>query len=137
MAHLGDALVSKVHSAPQTFNRSRAHARRSNLDHFMVQTFVQGGHDGACGEDTIRRGEGDVWILDLGQTTTTQASQFANITLIMPRDRLLPLLKGGNIHGTTLRHGSPSARLIASHLETLMAAAQELALAEASNANSG
>ena len=134
MAHLGDALVSEVRSAPQMFDRNRAYARRSGLDHFMMQTFVHGRHDGACGDDSVQRGAGDVWILDLAQATRTQASKFANITLIMPRDRLLPLLKGGNIHGTTLRHGSASARLIASHLETLMAAAMELDLAEASAA---
>jgi len=109
MAHLGDALMSEGRSAPQTFNRSRAHARRSGLDHFMVQTFVHGQHEGACGDDTVQRGAGDVWILDLAQATQTQASTFANIMLIMPRDRVLPLLKGGNIHGTTLRHGALGA----------------------------
>ena len=29
MAHLGDSLLSEVRSGPQTFKRSRAHARRS------------------------------------------------------------------------------------------------------------
>jgi AraC-like DNA-binding protein len=134
MAHLGDALVSEVRSGPQIFDRSRAHARRSGLDHFMVQTFLHGQHEGAWGDNCGHRGKGDVWILDLGQETKTHASHFANVTLIMPRDRVLPLLKGGNIHGTTLRSGSASARLIASHLETLVAAAPALTLGEAAAA---
>src|SRR5262249_18262513 len=112
------------------FERSRAHARRSGLDHFMVQTFLHGRHEGALGESCVQRGEGDVWVLDLGQETKTHASQFANVTLIIPRDRVLPLLKGDNIDGSPLRSGSASARLIASHLETLAAAAPELSLAE-------
>jgi AraC-like DNA-binding protein len=134
MAHLGDALISEVRSGPQLFDRSRAHARRSGLDHFMVQTFRHGSHDGACGDSPVHRRQGDVWILDLGQETRTQASHFANVTLIIPRDRVLPLLKGGEVHGATLRQGSASARLIASHLETLSAAAPELTLAEATAA---
>jgi hypothetical protein len=40
IAHLGDALISEVQSGPQLFDRSRAHARRSGLDHFMVGTTV-------------------------------------------------------------------------------------------------
>ena len=134
MAHLGDALISEVQSGPQLFDRSRAHARRSGLDHFMVQTFKHGSHDGACGDSPVHRGQGDVWILDLGRETRTEASHFANVTLIIPRDRVLPLLKGGEVHGATLRHGSASARLIASHLETLAGAAPELTLAEATAA---
>jgi AraC-like DNA-binding protein len=134
MAHLGDALLSTVRSGPQTFERSRAHVRRSGLDHFMVQTFLHGRHDGACDENPVHRGQGDVWILDLARETKTKASHFANVTLVIPRDRVKPLLKGGDIHGTTLRHGTPSARLIASHLETLMAAAPELDLTEAAAA---
>src|SRR5262249_11774775 len=93
--------------------------------------FRHGSHDGACGDNPVHRRQGDVWLLDLGQETRTQASHFANITLIIPRDRMLPLLKGGEIHGTTLRHGSASGRLIASHLEALAAAAPELTYVEA------
>ena len=58
----------------------------------------------------------------------------ANITLIIPRDRMLPLLGGTSLHGATLHHGSPSARLIASHLETLAAVAPQLTLGEAAAA---
>lgn len=134
MAHFGDALISEVQSGPQLFDRGRAHARRSGLDHFMVQTFRHGSHDGACGDNPVHRRQGDVWILDLARETRTQASHFANVTLIIPRDRVLPLLKGGEVHGVTLRHGSASARLIASHLETLAEAAPELTLAEATAA---
>jgi AraC-like DNA-binding protein len=134
MAHLGDALISTVRSGPQIFDRDRAHARRTGLGHFMVQTFVEGEHQGAYGENEVRRGRGDVWILDLGQETRTHASNFANITLVIPRDRLLPLLKGGDVHGTTLRAGSASARMIASHMDAMMDSATQLDLAEASAA---
>jgi AraC-like DNA-binding protein len=134
MSHLGDALVSRVQSDPQIFERSHAHARRSGIDHFMVQTFLRGEHDGACGESTFHRAEGDVWILDLGRETKTVASNFTNVTLIIPRDRLLPRLKGGDIHGTTLRSGTASALLIANHLKMLMTAAPDLRVAEATAA---
>lgn len=134
MSHLGDALISTVASTGQIFDRSRAHAKRTGLDHFMVQTFLRGEHDGVCGESEVRRGRGDVWILDLGQQTRTHAKSFTNVTLIMPRDRVLPLLKGGDMHGTTLRSGNASARLIGSHLETLLGAAPDMDLTEAAAA---
>ena len=134
MSHLGDALISTVAAAAQVFDRSRAHAKRTGLDHFMVQTFLSGEHNGVCGENEVRRGRGDVWILDLGQDTRTHAKSFTNITLIVPRDRVLPLLKGGDIHGTTLRSDSASARLIGSHLETLLGAAPDMDLTEAAAA---
>jgi AraC-like DNA-binding protein len=131
MSHLGDALISTVTSTPQLFERTRAHARRTGLDHFMVQTFLRGEHDGVCGEREVRRGRGDVWILDLGQETRTRAKGFTNVTLILPRDRVAPLLKGGEVHGTTLPSGSASARLIGSHLETMLLAAPDMILTEA------
>jgi AraC-like DNA-binding protein len=134
MAHLGDALISTVASTAQIFERSRAHAQRTGLDHFMVQTFLRGGHNGVCGENEVRRGQGDVWILDLGQETRTHAKSFTNVTLIIPRDRVLPLLKGGEVHGTTLRSGSASARVIGSHMECLLAAAPDMNLTEAAAA---
>jgi AraC-like DNA-binding protein len=134
MSHLGDALISTVASTAQVFDRSRAHAKRTGLDHFMVQTFLRGEHNGVCGENEVRRGQGDVWILDLGQETRTHAKNFTNVTLIIPRDRVLPLLKGGDVHGTTLRSGSASARLIGSHLETLLGAAPDMDLTEAAAA---
>jgi AraC-like DNA-binding protein len=134
MSHLGDALISTVASTAQIFDRNRAHAKRSGLDHFMVQTFLRGEHNGVVGESEIRRGQGDVWILDLGQETRTHAKTFTNVTLIIPRDRVLPLLKGGDLHGTTLRSGSASARLIGSHLETLLGAAPDMNLSEAAAA---
>jgi AraC-like DNA-binding protein len=134
MSHLGDALISTVASTAQVFDRSRAHAKRTGIDHFMVQTFLRGEHNGVCGENEVRRGQGDVWILDLGQDTRTHAKSFTNVTLIMPRDRVVPLLKGGEIHGTTLRSGSASARLIGSHLETLLGAAPAMDLTEAAAA---
>jgi AraC-like DNA-binding protein len=134
MSHLGDALISTVAATAQIFDRSRAHAKRTGLDHFMVQTFLRGEHNGVCGENEVRRGRGDVWILDLSQATRTHAKTFTNVTLIMPRDRVLPLLKGGEIHGTTMRSGSASARLIGSHLETLLGAAPDMDLTEATAA---
>lgn len=132
--HLGDALVSEVRSGAQVFQRSRAHARRTGLDHFMVQMFRRGQHDGMSGDQPVHRGPGDVWILDLGQESKTNTTRFSNITLIIPREIMLPLLKGGDIHGATLRQGAASTRLVASHLETLAAAAPELTLAEAAAA---
>lgn len=131
MSHLGDALISTVSSTPQVFERSRDHAKRTGIDHFMVQTFLRGEHSGVCGESEVRRGQGDVWILDLGQDTRTHAKAFTNVTLILPRDRIAPLLKGGEVHGTTLPSGSASARLIGSHLETLLVAAPDMSLTEA------
>lgn len=132
--HLGDALLSEVRSGAQVFKRSRAHARRTGLDHFMVQMFRRGRHDGMSGDTPVHRGRGDIWVLDLGQESHTDTSRFSNITLIIPREIMLPLLKGGDIHGATLRQGSPSARLIASHLEALAVAAPELTPAEAAAA---
>ena len=134
IAHLGDALVPEVSSSAQVFDRSRAHVRRTGLDHFMVQTFRQGHHEGYSDGESVRRQTGDVWVFDLGQEIRTTASRFANITLMIPREIMLPLLRSGDIHGATFRQGLPSARLIASHLETLAAAAPELTLGEAAAA---
>jgi AraC-like DNA-binding protein len=131
LAHLGDALIAECHAGSQTFGRSSAYARRSGLDHFMVQTFLSGGHDADDGRRVARHNKGDVAIFDLAQMVTTRTVPFANLSLIIPRDRVPPRRAGGSVGGMTWPRGSTSARLIASHLKIVTAAAPHMTLAEA------
>ncbi|SFV16608.1 AraC-type DNA-binding protein [Methylobacterium sp. 174MFSha1.1] len=115
---LADALLTTCTSRAQTFARSMGDVRSSGWDHVVIQHYVAGGFTGLCGDRTVSVAAGDINVLDLNRTLHTQATDFSNLTLILPRDRL-PLAGSNDLHGRAIERGSALAAVIGSHLRSL------------------
>lgn len=117
--HLGDLVLARTRFDAQRFVRTTRHARSDMLDHYLVQLYTEGGYTGEVDGNPIEVLPGTVSILDLAHTTETRASAAECISLVIPRDTMVPLLPSGvNLHGLVLDSGH--SRLFSSYLLSLV-----------------
>lgn len=130
--HLGGLLLSETAGSAVRFRRSGATIARSAIDHFLVQVYVEGGYAGSVGGQEVEMRAGDVCVLDLTRPLATRAGDFRNITIVVPRESLAPLVKAPDaLHGTILPGTSAVGSLLADHLRTLHAQLPEMTAREA------
>lgn len=125
--HLGPLLLGSVGSSAQRFRRSPATIARSGVDHYLVQLYTQGGYEGEAEGRTMRVNPGDISVLDLSRTLHTQAESFHNLTLVVPRPVVAPLLRNPDgLHGLVLSGQSGLGHLLATYLRTIHKTASSL-----------
>ena len=91
---LGSVLLGHTRSVAQCFSRSTTTIARSGIDHIIVQLYMVGGYHGRAGSAEIEVQAGDICVLDCAETFDTQASDFENLTLVIPRVLLEAKLQG-------------------------------------------
>lgn len=117
-AHLGHLMLAHTSSLGQGFDRSASLIHRDGIDHCLVQVYLQGETRGLWGsrDHSVVR-PGDVLFLDAAQTVKSHASDFANLTVLIPRALLVPYLKvPERFHGRILPRESASGHLLGAHL---------------------
>lgn len=130
--NLGRMIIGFGRSVGQRFRRDRRLIARSPLDHFVVQLYTSGGSCGTAGRHDLDLQVGDISIRDLSQPYATTDPDFANITLVIPRTTLAPLVRDPDgLHGLTLSHRLPLGRLLGNHLHALVQAAPRMTAEEA------
>lgn len=130
---IADALLTTCSSRAQGFERDASDVRSSGWDHIVIQHYVTGSFEGLCGDRTVAVEAGNVNVLDLNRTLRTRSTDFSNITLILPRDRL-PIAASHDLHGRAIGRASGLASVIGGHLRSLAAHAPSLSPREASTA---
>ncbi|MDO9078896.1 MAG: helix-turn-helix domain-containing protein [Brevundimonas sp.] len=129
---LGSLLLGGFRSSGNTFVRDRAKVARGGLDHYVVQTLIQGTSVLREGAPEAEWPRGSVRILDLTRTVRTEAQAFSNLTLIVPRAVLEPLLGApDDLHGVTLEAETVGAQLLGGLMQDLSRRADAMTLAEA------
>lgn len=125
--HLGPLLIGSVESDAQQFRRSPTTIARSGVDHYLVQLYPQGGYVGEAEGQMVHVEPGDISILDLSRTLHTRAEAFRNLTLVVPRAVLEPLLKNPDgLHGLVLSGRSGLGYLLATYMQTVHETAPSL-----------
>jgi AraC-like DNA-binding protein len=137
--HLSSLLLSTTSSQEQFFNRSERLIATDGLDHCLLQLYTHGSTSGQWGRrhhSTVQTG--DIFLLDLSQPITSLATDFTNITLVIPRHILSQHLPHVEIyHGCVLPRDSAFAKLLRTHLMTLQTVAPTLNVVEASTIAEG
>lgn len=112
--HLGDAVFGVTTAQSQLFSRKDRRVVRDGMDHILVQVFLKGGGL-TSSEDRINAG--DILVIDLDQAHEMVNTDFANLTMVLPRD-LNPNLSGllARFHGKRLGQENPMAPFVAEHL---------------------
>lgn len=125
--HLGPLLVGSVGSVGQQFRRSPATIARSGIDHYLVQLYERGGYAGEAEGIDVRVEPGDISVLDMSRTLATEAEEFLNISVVVPRPVLAPLLKTPDgLHGTVLPGRSALGSLLGNYMRSICATAGAL-----------
>ncbi|MBU1378343.1 MAG: helix-turn-helix domain-containing protein [Alphaproteobacteria bacterium] len=120
----GATTASILVRSPQTI-------ARTGVDQFHVQYYRTGGFvmtvDGA--EREVRAG--DICMLDLSRPVTLRAERIDNLSAMVARDLLAPLLADvGDVHGLVLRRDSEAGIAVREHLDEMWLEAPELTVAQ-------
>lgn len=129
---IGDVALGRCSAPGQWFDRSRRKIERDNLDHIMLQ-FYMDGHCGSRdgGSDDVTR-PGDLWVTDLAKPLASGTTAFSNLNIILPRRVIAPLLRNQHVHHMSVLSGrDPMVMLLRSHLQALLATAPALKEADA------
>ncbi|WP_224701846.1 helix-turn-helix domain-containing protein [Devosia aquimaris] len=124
---LGDVALGQCSAPAQWFDRSRRRIERDNLDHIMLQFYVEG----SCGQrdgssDELTR-PGDLWVTDLTQLLASGTTAFSNLNIILPRRIIAPLLSQPQSHHMRVLPGQdPLVKLLRSHMQALITTAPEM-----------
>ncbi|MCQ4159582.1 helix-turn-helix domain-containing protein [Roseomonas sp. GC11] len=130
--NLGGVVIGRVAASAQVFRRSSFTIARTGMDHYLVQFYRRGGYRGVAGERPILVRPGDISILDMAQTLHTEAEDFENITLVLPRPSLAPLVPVPEaLHGVVVEGATPLGRMLAGHLAQLQECGGQMSQAEA------
>ena len=127
--HAGNVLLSRTAATAQRFRREVRKFAAPEWDHIVVQLYETGGYVGDCGGDAVGIEAGEISVLDLGRPFETAASDFSNITLLIPRE-VCARVQGGLFHGRRLGHESVLTPLVRSHFTFLADNAPRLTSAE-------
>ncbi|GGX29263.1 AraC family transcriptional regulator [Pigmentiphaga litoralis] len=130
--HPGPILFASVAASAQHFRRAPGTIARNGINHYLVQLYRQGGYHGDANGRSVVVGPGDISVLDMSLPLQTRAQAFENISVIVPRQMLAPLLASPDaVHGTVLRAGTGAGALLRDHLTTLFENAADLRADEA------
>lgn len=125
--HFGNLLLARTASGSQRFERSNRTLARSGVDHFLVQIHVAGGFSAKTEGREYAVDTGDICVVDLARPYATDATNFDNITLCLPRAALESLIPNPDaLHGLVLPRNSAAAELLNQHMLSLFGAARRL-----------
>lgn len=127
----GPVKLSTARSSPSIMVRDPGTIARTGVDQFHVQFYRTHGFvltlDGA--EREVR--PGDVSLLDLARPVTIRTDGIDNLSAVIDRDLLLPLLEDADdLHGLVLTHAAEAGIAVREHLEEMWRLGPELTVAE-------
>lgn len=124
---IGDVALGRCSAPAQWFDRSRRKIERDNLDHIMLQFYMDGRCGPRDGSSLDETQPGDLWVTDLAQPLASGTSAFSNLNIILPRRVIAPLLNRPQAHHMSVLSGrDPMVMLLRSHLQALLTTAPAL-----------
>jgi len=134
----GDVALSAGTTSAATFTRTNQTIAHSGLDNICLLIYAEGGCDLDADGRVSEVHAGDVCILDLARRMTIRAPDSRDISLVLPRALLAPLLPNlDSLHGLILKRSTPLNTMLVNHLRSLVAEAPSLGLRDARAAASG
>lgn len=129
---MGPLLFGRVSSEGQRFIRNAEVVARGGDDHLLVQLYVTGGYRGTTSAGPIAVRPGDISVLDLAATFQTEADDFDNLNIVIPRPLLASRLPTtSDLHGLVLPRERALTQVLQRHLFTLDELAPRLTGGEA------
>lgn len=132
---LGGVVFGITRAETQLFQRDSRRVARDDLDHILVQVFLEGG--GTAGRDQNIQA-GDMLIIDLDQTHEMITSDFSNLTMVLPRE-LIPGVSDllAPLHGKRLGAENPMVGFMSDHLQALWRHVPDMEIDQAGGALQG
>lgn len=116
-ADLGDTVLARARAEAQLFRRSERRLHSDELGLVLVQYFPRGGGI-VCGRE--RLAAGDMQIIDTEKPYELAATDYENLTLMVPHDMratLSPVID--KLHARPISGKNPMVRMLGEHLQSL------------------
>lgn len=132
---LGGVVFGVTRAEAQIFQRDSRRVARDDMDHILVQVFLEGG--GVSGRDQNIQA-GDMLIIDLDQTHEMITADFSNLTMVLPRE-LIPGVSDllAPLHGRRLGAENPMVGFMSEHLQALWRHVPDMGIEQAGGALQG
>ncbi|MEG3619479.1 helix-turn-helix domain-containing protein [Magnetovibrio sp. PR-2] len=113
-------VFTRCDSMAQKFLRGSLRVAQDGLDYYLIQTHLSGTQN-ICRGNTLTIAEpGDLLVMDLADHHLAETSDFTNLTYIVPRHMLAPLLNSPDTQqGRVLKAGSPLVTLAVEYMKTM------------------
>ncbi len=116
----------------QKYQRTPRIIAQGGLDYYILQVLLVGRLWSDCNGNVVEARPGDIVILDLARTISSEAEAGARLTLMLPRASVDKQVGRRNLHGMVLSGASASIRLLVDYLKGINAVAGQLTPQEAS-----
>ncbi|MEG3619196.1 helix-turn-helix domain-containing protein [Magnetovibrio sp. PR-2] len=118
---LDDQVVfTRCDTVAQTFSRNALRTAQDGLDYYLIQTHLSGTQDICRGQKRNTIMPGDLVVMDLADNHWAETSDFNNLTYVVPRHFLAPLLDAPDCQqGRVLKAGNPMVTLVVEHMKTM------------------
>jgi AraC-like DNA-binding protein len=124
---LGSAFLSSGAGPGFSYERSARAIARDGRDFYFVQSYAAGRCSVVRGATAVTSEPGDLVVTDLASPSKTQETSFRNVSFLVPRSLIAPLLRQPDIPGVrVLNANAPLATLASRHLHELAAQAPRL-----------
>lgn len=127
-------MFARCQTKGQHFERSPLKTATDGLDYYLVQTHLSGCQGVRRGSKERTAEVGDLMVMDLADVHYTDASDFTNLTLIIPRYLLAPMLSSPDSQeGRVLKADCPLAMMAVQHMIVLEKISPQMTKSEAAH----
>ncbi|MEG3619482.1 helix-turn-helix domain-containing protein [Magnetovibrio sp. PR-2] len=95
---VGDLMMSHTQTTAHTFNRQSYQLAKNGLTHYLVQWFEKGTIHFENGQDSHQLQSGEILICDLARPTYCHTTNFADYTMVVPRNMIEDALDDPDDH---------------------------------------
>lgn len=116
----GPVMLARTQTLQQDWKRTPSIMARDGMDHFMIQLYESGSMLWETGKGEFQFPEQGLVVFDLAQEANLKTNDFANISLIVPREMLEDQLKSADDHHLRVLGGAePMVQLLRDHMISL------------------
>lgn len=117
---LGPVMLAHTRTSALNWRRSPVTIARDGMDHYMIQFYARGGQSCAWSGGEVEMPDGGFLVYDLSREMSAEATDMANVSLILPRPLLADLLKSpDDQHMRAVPAASALTGLLRNHLDLL------------------
>lgn len=118
----GHCMLARCQASAQRFERHSLQLARDGLDYYLIQIMISGSQQVRRGNQEVAFEPGSIMVIDLAGHHLADVQAFNNLSLVIPRHLLSPMLHQPDSQGGRVIHGDdPLAAIAVSHMNTLFA----------------
>ncbi len=116
----GPLMLARTQTLKQRWTRSPSIMARDGMDHYMIQFYERGQMLWDTTKGSFSVPENGLVIFDLAQEVVVETNNFANLSLIVPREMLADQLKAADDQNLRILHNAePMVPLLRDYLSSL------------------